>query len=205
MHLLRVMRDGAYTGVRQTIWHTGLALGLILLLANFSGYLLPHDQLAYWAGTIAISLATRLVPGQVPLLLEGNASSEAANLLLTFKLHVIICPALLLVLTALHIHGVRRAGGILLPKHQESGPLVQANPELFVREAAWAALVACALLLWSMVMPAPLGPMADPLTTPALLQAPWFSAGYQTLLFRWNLHPASGLAWSQSCSLGRTK
>ena len=62
LHLLRVFFTSAYRLPRRASWIVGLGLLIGVLTANFSGYLLPWDQLAYWAITISTSLLT-YIPG----------------------------------------------------------------------------------------------------------------------------------------------
>ena len=57
LHLLRVFYTGSYLGNRSLNWVIGVILLIITLLSNFSGYLLPWDQLAYWAVTIGSNIA----------------------------------------------------------------------------------------------------------------------------------------------------
>lgn len=62
LHLLRVFLTGAFRGARQFNWIIGLLLLLGVLAANFTGYLLPWDQLSYWAITICTGMLS-YVPG----------------------------------------------------------------------------------------------------------------------------------------------
>ena len=57
LHLIRVFYTGSYLGNRSLNWVIGVVLLIITLLSNFSGYLLPWDQLAYWAVTIGSNIA----------------------------------------------------------------------------------------------------------------------------------------------------
>jgi len=57
LHLLRTFYTGSYLGGRSLNWVIGVVLLIITLLSNFSGYLLPWDQLAYWAVTIGSNIA----------------------------------------------------------------------------------------------------------------------------------------------------
>ena len=56
LHLLRVFYTGAFTSPRRLNWFVGLVLFAAVVLSNFTGYLLPWDQLAYWAVTISTSM-----------------------------------------------------------------------------------------------------------------------------------------------------
>ncbi len=56
LHMLRVLFTGAYRKPRHANWIFGLALLILVVLSNFTGYLLPWDQLSFWAVTISTSL-----------------------------------------------------------------------------------------------------------------------------------------------------
>ena len=56
LHLLRVLYTSAYTRTRRVNWLVGITLLCLTILFSFSGYLLPWDQLAFWAVTIASNI-----------------------------------------------------------------------------------------------------------------------------------------------------
>ena len=60
LHLLRVYFTGAFHNARQFNWVIGVFLMLLVLFSNFTGYLLPWDQLAFWAVTIAANIAASI-------------------------------------------------------------------------------------------------------------------------------------------------
>jgi quinol-cytochrome oxidoreductase complex cytochrome b subunit len=194
LHLLRVFFNGAFYPPRHLNWLGGLALGVLILMANFSGYLLPWDQLSYWAVTIATSML-----GYIPFIgislqemMQGGVEVGTATLQLFYFIHTSLVPVSLFILMAYHFWLVRRAGGVLLPGEklqadmdkQKSVPVV---PDLLVREMAFAAVVTCVLLLFSMFFDAPLGEMANPDMTPVNVKAPWYFLGAQELLL--HVHP----------------
>ncbi len=72
LHLLRVALTGGFGPGRRLNWVVGLALFFLVLMANFTGYLLPWDQLAYWAVTICANML-----GYIPLC--GAWLQEQAN------------------------------------------------------------------------------------------------------------------------------
>src|SRR5690606_17287974 len=73
LHMLRTFLTGSYKGTRSFTWLTGVVLLGITLFLSFSGYLLPWDQLAYWAVTIGTSMAEAapLFGNEANLLLRG--------------------------------------------------------------------------------------------------------------------------------------
>jgi len=189
LHLLRIFFSGAFYPPRRRNWLVGLGLAALVLMANFSGYLLPWDQLSYWAVTIATSML-----GYVPLIgtslqqiMRGGTEVGAATLQLFYSIHTTFVPVSLFLLMGYHFWFVRKTGGILVPDKKQSDEteklrLVPAIPELLVREMAFAGLVICCILLFSMFINAPLGDMANPELTPPTVKAPWYFLGAQELL-----------------------
>ena len=104
LHMLRVFLSSAYRGPRHLNWIIGLGLFFLILLANFSGYLLPWDQRAYWAVTIATSILEYL-PGFGATLLEivrGGSDIGSATLHIFHTLHSGVLPLQLLFLMTWH-------------------------------------------------------------------------------------------------------
>src|SRR6266536_2596248 len=112
LHLARVFFAGAYKRPRQFNWVLGLGLLVATLALSFSGYLLPWDQLSYWAVTVGTNLVN-YVPALGRILrdlLLGGAQIGQATLLRFYALHVVVLPVALTVLLALHIWRVRKDG-----------------------------------------------------------------------------------------------
>ncbi len=112
LHLARVFFAGAYKRPRQFNWVLGVGLLVATLAFSFTGYLLPWDQLSYWAVTVGTNLVNYVpVLGRVLRdLLLGGAQIGQATLLRFYALHVFVLPAALTVLLALHIWRVRKDG-----------------------------------------------------------------------------------------------
>jgi quinol-cytochrome oxidoreductase complex cytochrome b subunit len=194
LHLLRVYYTGAYRGVRSTNWAVGLFLLLFAVAGNFTGYLLPWDQLAFWAVTIATSLLD-YVPWAGPLLqriLRGGAEVGPRTLSTFYILHIVILPVALVLLLPAHFWLVRKAQGVVVPRGQGEGdpgraPLVPASPALTAREGAVALALLAGLLAVALVLNAPLEAPANPGLSPNPAKAPWYFMGFQELLV--HLHP----------------
>ena len=120
LHLARVFLTGAYKNAagggqrRQWNWVLGVAMLLLTLLLSFTGYLLPWDQLAFWAVTVGTNIASS-VPAIGPTMRElliGGREIEQPTLIRFYVLHVLFLPALLGVLFAYHMWRIRKDGGL---------------------------------------------------------------------------------------------
>src|SRR6266511_6442144 len=107
-----VFYAGAYRRPRQFNWVIGVGLLLCTLALSFTGYLLPWDQLAFWAVTVGTNVAgyTPLIGDQVRHLFLGGQDVTGATLLRFYVLHVYMVPALLMLLLGVHIWRVRKDG-----------------------------------------------------------------------------------------------
>jgi quinol-cytochrome oxidoreductase complex cytochrome b subunit len=120
LHLVRVFLTGAYkNGVgrgqrRQWNWVIGVAMLLLTLFLSFTGYLLPWDQLAYWAVTVGTNIASSVpaIGPQIRELLLGGRTIEQPTLIRFYVLHVIALPAALGWLFMYHMWRVRKDGGL---------------------------------------------------------------------------------------------
>ncbi len=118
LHMSRVFYHGAYKPPREFNWVVGVLLLFLTLLLSFSGYLLPWDQLAFWAVTVGSNMAgfVPVVGAQVKFALLAGVEVSAATLLRFYVLHVLALPFILILFLAVHFWRVRKDGGI-------SGPL----------------------------------------------------------------------------------
>ena len=117
LHMCRVFFTGAYKPPRQFNWVVGVGLFILTLGLSFTGYLLPWDQLAYWAITVGTNIAayTPLVGEQLKYLLLGGHVIGPGALLRFYVLHCVILPVAVFWLVAVHVWRVRRDGGLAVP------------------------------------------------------------------------------------------
>ena len=117
LHMCRVFYTGSYKKPRQFNWVIGVFLLLLTLGLSFTGYLLPWDQLAYWAITVGTNIGSYapLVGGQLRELLLGGHTVGQAALLRFYVLHVAVLPSLIILLTIVHFWRVRKDGGLSRP------------------------------------------------------------------------------------------
>ena len=114
LHMARVFFTGAYRGTRANNWLVGVVLLLGTLLLSFTGYLLPWDQLAFWAVTVGTNIAREapIVGGTFRFILLGGTQIDQQTLLRFYVLHVFFLPAVLWVAFAYHMWRVRKDGGL---------------------------------------------------------------------------------------------
>lgn len=197
LHLIRVFVTGAYRPPRELNWLIGVAMLLLTLGANFTGYLLPWDQLAFWAITVGTSIISYvpLVGGWLSQLILGGPEVGANTLLNFYAMHISLIPLAIFGLMSYHFWRVRKDGGLTLPKSvdqaEESKPeRVTTIPHLVRRELAFALAWFAILLVFAMFVPAPLEGIANPDVSPNPAKAPWYFMGLQELLL--HFHPLVG-------------
>ncbi len=121
LHMCRVFLTGSYKPPREFNWVLGVVLLLVTLFMSFTGYLLPWDQLAFWAITVGTSIASYapLVGKEVKFLLLGDATVGQEALLRFYVLHVAVLPAVLSLLVAIHFWRIRKDGGLSRPAEED--------------------------------------------------------------------------------------
>ena len=112
LHMARVFFAGAYKKPRQFNWLLGMMLLVVTLFFSFTGYLLPWDQLSYWAVTVGTNLVNYIpfVGGTVRDLLIGGEQINQTTLLRFYVLHVAVLPGALFMALGVHIWRVRKDG-----------------------------------------------------------------------------------------------
>ena len=198
LHFLRVFFTGAFHPPRQFNWIIGLAMFLAVLTSNITGYLLPWDQLAFWAITICTGML-EYIPGigeWLQGLIRGGSDIGPSTLSIFFAIHTAIIPACLLVLMPWHFWRVRKAGGLVIPHRpdEEEGSddkKVPTIPDLILREIVVALVLIATIMTISVIFNAPLEAKANPGLSPNPTKAPWYFAGIQELLL--HFHPLFAL------------
>src|SRR5208283_4606602 len=118
LHMCRVFLTGAYKKPREFNWVLGVLLLLVTLFLSFTGYLLPWDQLAFWAITVGTSIAAYapIIGKQMQFVLLGDTTVGQEALLRFYVLHVAVLPAVLVLLMAVHFWRIRKDGGLSRPE-----------------------------------------------------------------------------------------
>jgi quinol-cytochrome oxidoreductase complex cytochrome b subunit len=198
LHFLRVFFTGAFTGPRQFNWIIGLALFAGVILSNFTGYLLPWDQLAFWAITISSSML-EYIPGvgaRLQELVLGGQDLGPSTISNFYAIHTAILPVLLLLILPFHFWRIRKASGLVIPRSpvedsDTRGEKIDTIPNLITREVTVALVLFAAVLIISMLVDAPLAAKANPGLSPNPTKAPWYFMGIQEMLM--HFHPVFSL------------
>ena len=120
LHMVRVFFAGAYRPPREFNWVIGVGLFLVTILLSYTGYLLPWDQLAYWAVTVGTNM-TRAVPfagDDLSFLLLGGHQIDENTLVRFYVLHCVVLPIALVGGVAVHVWRVRKDGGLYIPPEE---------------------------------------------------------------------------------------
>jgi quinol-cytochrome oxidoreductase complex cytochrome b subunit len=187
--MLRVILTGAYSKPRHATWIFGIFLLILVVMSNFTGYLLPWDQLSYWAVTVVTSLFqyVPLIGEPAKEMLLGGNEVGSVTLSNFFNLHTGILPLLMVLLMGFHFWRIRRAGGVIVPESNKEEPLSDTYPNLVARELVVALVLLACLLVISAIFDAPLRERANPSFSPNPAKAPWYFMGLQELLI--HFHP----------------
>lgn len=191
LHLLRVLFTGAISGARAVNWILGVVLFFGILFSNFTGYLLPWDQLSYWAVTVVTRMLEYipLIGEQVASGIRGGDEVAGPTLNIFFNFHTAILPFTLFVVMLFHFWKVRTAGGVVIPRNGKTrnrgmAPVV---PELVVREGVVALILLAIIFFLAVFLDAPLRAPANPALSPDPAKAPWYFMGIQELIM--HFHP----------------
>ena len=194
LHMLRVFFTGAFHPPRQFNWIIGLGLFGLVLTANFTGYLLPYDQLAYWAVTVSTGMMEYIpfIGNRLQEIIQGGHEIGPTTLSIFFAIHTAVVPVGLVILMAFHFWRTRKAGGLVIPRApgeeiEEKPVRVTTLPHLLLRELVVALVLIAFVMVVSVFFDVPLGDSANPGLSPNPTKAPWYFAGPQELLL--HLHP----------------
>jgi cytochrome b6 len=190
VHLFSVMLLKAYRAPREITWMTGVGLLFVSMALGFTGYLLPWNELAFFATRVGTE-----IPGVFPVvgpflreLGRGGADISGATLTRFYALHVSVLPALAFMLVALHVLLVQRHGMSVPPDIEaQGGPkrTIKFFPQFLLRDlVGWLAALAL-LAAAAAFLPAHLGVKADPFApAPAGIKPEWyFMFMFQTLKY----------------------
>ena len=186
VHMFSVVFTHAYRPPRELTWLSGIALLGVMLFFGFSGYLLPWNQISYFATKVGADVAasTPLIGGAIARLLRGGEDVGGATLTRFFAFHIMMLPLAAAALIALHILLIQKQG-MSTPPWIKPSAVAQMRffPNFFLREVmVWYGTLAVLGAL-AAIFPWELGEKADPFASaPKGIRPEWyFLAQFYTL------------------------
>ncbi|HSM36157.1 MAG TPA: cytochrome bc complex cytochrome b subunit [Longimicrobiales bacterium] len=188
VHLFSVLLLRAYRTPRELTWISGVGLLFVAMGLGFTGYLLPWNQLAFFATRVGTE-----IPGAIPVigpffrtLLRGGEDVTGATLTRFYALHVWVLPGIAFLLVGLHVLLVQRHGMSVPPAIERDGGARRALPffpNFLLRDLIGWLSALTILAAMAAFFPAHLGEKADPFASaPAGIKPEWyFMFMFQTL------------------------
>src|SRR5450432_2992716 len=129
-HMFKVFYRGAYRAPREFNWVVGVILLLVTLFLSYTGYLLPWDQLAFWAITVGSNIASDVpvMGNKVHFLMLGGNVVNANALLRFYVLHCMILPLVAILFVAVHFWRIRKDGGLYAHQSEPKTVAAQSVP-----------------------------------------------------------------------------
>jgi len=186
VHLVRVVFTGSYAPPRRFNYLLGLALFVLAILLDFTGYILRWDQGIQWALVVGTNLLKTLpiIGDTMYTLLMGGTNPGAASLIRFYAWHLFGLSLIAVIFVGWHAFRVRRDGGIALPPPSLRANNLRISRFVLVRREVLAMLfTGAALILISAFLPAPIAAPIKDMTAPAAdASAPWFFLWVQQML-----------------------
>ena len=184
LHLLRVVLTGAYKVPRRFNWLLGVSLLVLVLLLDFTGYVLRWDTDIEWALLVGTNLlkSIPLIGESLYGLLVGGSEVGSDTIVRFYAWHIFGLALIATVAIGWHIFRVRRDGGISSPEPRTPDRITR--DDLVKREGLAMLIVSAVLLLLALVAPPVIGPPGDFSQLSGEAAAPWFFLWVQQLL-RW--------------------
>ncbi len=112
LHMIRVFYTGSFKKPRELNWVVGVMLFIITLGFGFTGYILPWDQIGYWASTVGTEIAggVPFIGKGIMALLRGGSKITDFTLIRFFIAHVVILPVITIILLGAHFMMIRIQG-----------------------------------------------------------------------------------------------
>ncbi|MCA9183361.1 MAG: cytochrome bc complex cytochrome b subunit [Planctomycetales bacterium] len=186
LHQIRVYFTSAYRRPRELNWMIGMALLCCTLLTGFTGYSLVFEQLSYWGATVAanISDAVPVIGSLSKQMLLGGEAYNDRTLSRFYILHAAVLPTTIIILVVIHIAFIRMHGVTELRFGDEDPKKPQHFnffPDHMLTELMIGLVLMILLSALATILPATMGPRANPLVTPEVIKPEWFFY----VSFRW--------------------
>ncbi|GMV98966.1 MAG: hypothetical protein AMXMBFR84_01060 [Candidatus Hydrogenedentota bacterium] len=217
VHMFSVFFMKAYRKPREFGWWSGLALAGLTLVFGFSGYLLPMDELAYFATKVGLEIP-QAIPGvgqAIVTLVQGGENVTEVTIQRFFALHAVVLPLLFIPLLAFHLWLVQKHGNAVPPSEEQIPESKRRSipffPNFLTKDLAMWLIALNVMAILASMYPWQLGMQADPAApAPEGIHPEWyFMSQFQVLkvLGRWfpgllgeylgiALFTATGLLWA---------
>jgi quinol-cytochrome oxidoreductase complex cytochrome b subunit len=195
LHMARVLYTGAYKKGKEFNWVVGIMLLILTFVLNLSGYMLPWDQLSYWALVIVSNIIQSPkeltdilgitgyfdVGGFLKELLLGGTTPGKETLIRVYFLHIMLLPIILFIFLGVHFWRIRKDGGLTRPQLLEKTSVLT-WPHLLRAETAVFMLCLAGVVMYSFHIDAPLKELANSLFPENPAKAPWYFLGLQEMV-----------------------
>ena len=197
VHMFSVFFMKAYRAPREFTWWTGVALLGVTLVFGFSGYLLPMNELAFFATKVGLQVQSMILGNRLTDIVRGGPEVSEFTVQRFFALHAVILPAIFIPLLALHLWLVQKHGNAVPPSVEklpaEQRRSVPFFPNFLLKDMAVWLIALNVLTLLAALFPWDLGAAADSLkSAPAGIHPEWyFMSAFQTLKLFGNWFPGA--------------
>ncbi|MGE5378981.1 MAG: cytochrome b N-terminal domain-containing protein [Bacteroidota bacterium] len=186
IHLLRVVLTGAYARHRRLNYLIGLGMFVLVLLLDFTGYVLRWDEGIRWALIVGTNLLKTIpwVGNGLYQLVVGGAEPGTSAIERFYTWHIFVLTLAMIIFAAWHIFRVRRDGGIAVPPPaQRTDTSRITRYDLLRREVLFMVIAGVVLLFISYAFPAPIErPIMQSAVDIESAKAPWFFLWVQQML-----------------------
>ncbi len=191
IHMFSVYFEKAYRKPREITWLSGVFMLFLAFGFGFSGYLLPWNELAFFATKVGTDIAGVLpfIGKPIMIFLRGGEDVTGATLSRFFGFHVAVFPGIFTVLLGIHLLLVQRQGMSVPLGSEESKSVEQKTmpffPNFLLRDLLFWLIVLNLLAILAVFFPWELGVKADPFASaPAGIKPEWyFLFMFQTLKY----------------------
>ena len=186
MHQMRVFFTGAYRKPREINWVIGMCLLLTTLGIGFTGYSLVFEQLSFWGATVGANIADTvpLVGGLIKNMMLAGETYNQRTLARFYILHAAVLPVTLILMLIVHIMIIRMQGVTefsFADEDDDKSKTFSFFPDHLYTEIMLGLSLMVLLSALATILPATMGPAANPLVTPEIIKPEWFFY----VAFRW--------------------
>lgn len=188
-HMFSVFFMKAYRAPREIGWWSGLLLLVIGLVFGFSGYLLPYDELSFFATKVGLTMVqdTPVIGPWLANLMRGGLDVSDITVQRFFALHAVVLPLIFIPLLGVHLYMVQRHGNAVPPSEEDKPESERRSvpffPNFLIKDLAMWLIALNVIAILASLFPWQLGDMANPLSpAPAGIHPEWYFMGMFQML-----------------------